>query len=253
MIINLAAFERTLQGLIEGIPQLILFGQPSSVAQTISKEIALTMEKIAIDESPLPREFILKLNAENLESISQSSQLLENLAAAIKDAAANQGLYYETPPKVSLVGDALMQKDMVYIYVPEQADDNQKRSETAALKLKRDVFSPVQNQILEAFLILHGQETYLIEGNVVNIGRREDNHLVIEDMRVSRNHAQLRRVKDHFMIFDLNSTGGTFINQQRISQAVLQSGDVISLAGFQMIYNEVREEHDEITERIEKK
>jgi pSer/pThr/pTyr-binding forkhead associated (FHA) protein len=65
-----------------------------------------------------------------------------------------------------------------------------------------------------------------------------DNQLIIDDPRVSRNHAQLRAIKGRFVVFDLNSTGGTFVNGQRASQTVLYPGDVISLAGVALIFGQ---------------
>jgi len=65
-----------------------------------------------------------------------------------------------------------------------------------------------------------------------------DNQLVIDDPRVSRNHAQLRAINGRFVLFDLNSTGGTFVNGQRASQTVLYAGDVISLAGVALIFGQ---------------
>lgn len=73
---------------------------------------------------------------------------------------------------------------------------------------------------------------------VVNIGRRSDNHLVIQDPRVSREHAQIRFSRGQFVLFDLNSTGGTMVNGQRIRQWTLKPGDVVSLAGLPLIYGE---------------
>jgi pSer/pThr/pTyr-binding forkhead associated (FHA) protein len=65
-----------------------------------------------------------------------------------------------------------------------------------------------------------------------------DNQLVIDDPRVSRLHALLRAVHGQHILCDLNSSGGTFINGQRITQQALRPGDVISLAGFTLIYGE---------------
>jgi pSer/pThr/pTyr-binding forkhead associated (FHA) protein len=78
-----------------------------------------------------------------------------------------------------------------------------------------------------AFLIVEGVKVFPLTTSVINIGRRLDNQLVIDDPRVSRNHAQLRSIKGRFVVFDLNSTGGTFVNGQRTSQSVLYPGDVI--------------------------
>jgi pSer/pThr/pTyr-binding forkhead associated (FHA) protein len=89
-----------------------------------------------------------------------------------------------------------------------------------------------------AFLIIEGVKVHALDATVVNIGRRLENHLVIDDPRVSRNHAQLRAIKGRFVLFDLNSTGGTFVNGQRTSQTVLYPGDVISLAGVALIFGQ---------------
>jgi len=88
----------------------------------------------------------------------------------------------------------------------------------------------------EAFLVIDGTKIFPLEQDVINIGRRIENHVIIDDPRISRYHAQLRVVNGRFILFDLNSTGGTFINGQRIEQSVVYSGDVISLAGVEVIF-----------------
>jgi pSer/pThr/pTyr-binding forkhead associated (FHA) protein len=48
----------------------------------------------------------------------------------------------------------------------------------------------------------------------------------------------LRIVRDRFVLFDLNSSGGTFVNGHRTDQSVLYPGDVISLAGVSLIFGQ---------------
>jgi pSer/pThr/pTyr-binding forkhead associated (FHA) protein len=81
-----------------------------------------------------------------------------------------------------------------------------------------------------AYLIVNSQ-VFSLDKELTNIGRKLDNDIVIHDTRVSRNHAQLREVEGHFVILDLNSTGGTFVNDQKITKTVLYSGDTLSLSG----------------------
>jgi pSer/pThr/pTyr-binding forkhead associated (FHA) protein len=73
---------------------------------------------------------------------------------------------------------------------------------------------------------------------VVNIGRRPDNNLVIDDPSVSRVHAQLRAIRGQMVLFDLESTGGTYVNGQRVASSILYPGDVISLAHTQLVYGQ---------------
>src|SRR5215510_9477427 len=89
-----------------------------------------------------------------------------------------------------------------------------------------------------AFLIIEGVKVHPLKESVINVGRRFENHIIIDDPRVSREHAQLRAINGHFVLFDLSSTSGTFVNGQRASQTVLYSGDVISLAGVMLIFSQ---------------
>ena len=89
-----------------------------------------------------------------------------------------------------------------------------------------------------AFLIIEGLKVYPLRESVINIGRRLGNHVIIDDPRISRQHAQLRAIKGHFVLFDLNSTGGTFVNGQRTKQSVLYPNDVISLAGVTLVFGQ---------------
>lgn len=89
-----------------------------------------------------------------------------------------------------------------------------------------------------AFLIGEGNQVYTLQEQVINLGRRADNHIVIDDPHVSRQHAQLRVIDNRYVIFDLESAGGTFVNNSRVEQATLFPGDVISLAGAELVYGQ---------------
>jgi pSer/pThr/pTyr-binding forkhead associated (FHA) protein len=89
-----------------------------------------------------------------------------------------------------------------------------------------------------AFLVLQGTRVIPLNQPVVKIGRRLDNHIILQDPRVSRSHAEIKLINDRFVIFDLNSTGGTYVNGRRSTQSVLYPGDVISLAGVIFIYSQ---------------
>ena len=87
-----------------------------------------------------------------------------------------------------------------------------------------------------AFFIVDGVKFYPLVKTVINIGRRLENDLVIDDPRVSRNHAQLRAVEGNYVLFDLNSSGGTFVNGSRIHETIIYPSDTISLGGIKLTY-----------------
>jgi pSer/pThr/pTyr-binding forkhead associated (FHA) protein len=87
-----------------------------------------------------------------------------------------------------------------------------------------------------AFLIMAGTQAIPLNQLQMSIGRGHDNTLVLDDPRVSRKHLEIRVIRDHFVLFDLNSSGGTYVNGKRINQGILYTGDVISLAGVSLVF-----------------
>ena len=88
----------------------------------------------------------------------------------------------------------------------------------------------------DAVLILNAGRHIPLDRNVLSRGRHRDNHIVLDDLRISRHHAQIRYRFDHYMVFDLNSRAGVLVNNQRVQEAVLRSGDVIRLAEHSLIF-----------------
>jgi len=91
------------------------------------------------------------------------------------------------------------------------------------------------------FLIFQGVKAIPLNQAVISIGRGHDNTIVIDDPRISRHHVEIRVIKDRFVVFDLHSTGGTYINGQRLNQGLLYQGDLISLAGINMVFIQDRQ------------
>jgi pSer/pThr/pTyr-binding forkhead associated (FHA) protein len=92
---------------------------------------------------------------------------------------------------------------------------------------------PKSEYTQHAYLIVNS-EVFPIKNQLTNLGRKLDNHIVLNDPRVSRNHAQIRVMESQFILLDLNSTGGTMVNGKTVSKSVLYSGDSISLAGLEI-------------------
>ena len=72
--------------------------------------------------------------------------------------------------------------------------------------------------------------TYSLEGDQLTIGRDSSNGVTINDAEVSRKHARLTFQGGKYVLEDLGSTNGTFVNGQRLAgPVVLKAGDVVSL------------------------
>lgn len=78
-------------------------------------------------------------------------------------------------------------------------------------------------------------QLYPLNQSVVELGREPSCQIVLNDHRISRHHAEIRQQTDSYILADLNSSNGTFLNGQRlVNPATLQPGDVISLGGFNL-------------------
>lgn len=168
----------------------------------------------------------------------QEPALLNALLELIRGAGSAADLQFVSPPTISFADDPSIRFDDLRITASHSADavaaTQDMQTDTGAKDEK-----PESEAVPEsAFLIIDGVKEFPLKQSVVNVGRRLDNDLVIDDPRVSRHHAQLRAIKSRYVLFDLNSSGGTFINGQRTSQTVLYPGDVISLAGVSLIFGQ---------------
>jgi pSer/pThr/pTyr-binding forkhead associated (FHA) protein len=85
------------------------------------------------------------------------------------------------------------------------------------------------------FLIINQQITS-ISKSVTRLGRQLDNDVVFQETSVSRNHAEIRYEDDKYILYDRQSTAGTFLNGLKIDRCVLNSGDLISLATIQFMF-----------------
>jgi ABC-type multidrug transport system ATPase subunit len=87
-----------------------------------------------------------------------------------------------------------------------------------------------------------------IASKVMTIGRRPDNDIRVDDLGVSKQHAELRlSPTGKFQIIDLGSHNGTFVNGTRVNQAELKDDDIIAIghATFRLVGGELIEYVDE--------
>ena len=76
----------------------------------------------------------------------------------------------------------------------------------------------------------------LQRGHSLTIGRRKNNDVIIENLAVSSHHAKIDSVADGFVLVDLQSKNGSFVNEQLIHSHWLKNGDVISIGKHSVIF-----------------
>lgn len=88
------------------------------------------------------------------------------------------------------------------------------------------------------------EQEHVFRREVIRIGRDERNDLAIEDDRVSQAHAEIVPIRGGYMIRDLDSRNGTFVNEERVREKELNNGDLIFLGGTSILFNYKRRASD---------
>ena len=70
----------------------------------------------------------------------------------------------------------------------------------------------------------------------MTLGRRPYNDIVVDNLAVSGEHAALQVIGHDYFIEDLNSTNGTYINEQKIKRQILKNGDTIEIGKYAIKY-----------------
>ncbi len=238
MKLNLDQLEAKIQSLVEN--QLTGIMPGIKLEDRIIQKLAVALKQNIIDQKDngavAPNAYTL-IVASNSASTWDDSRIIDTLKYIIFTAGKDVGLIFESAPTITITTDNNYSEGEVSVIASH--NKLEPVEETHGMATNTNNESDINDTIPDnAFLIIEGVKVHPLKESVVNIGRRLENHLVIDDPRISRNHAQLRAIKGRFVLFDLNSTGGTFVNGQRTSQTVLYPGDVISLAGVALIFGQ---------------
>ncbi len=244
MKVSLDRLEARLQALIEGSAARLFpagvnhpgLGGTGLLAKDLSSQLVEAMRgnlRASSDGSLwAPNLFMLVAHPEQAGLLGQNQALLDDLARSIQQAAEGD-VHFPSPPAIQVVPDPRLGLHEVQIQASFHLD---RLADTTSLEGKLEKLDG--DPLPGGFLIIDGERVFSIEKPVINIGRSSRNDLVLQDPRISREHAQLRLIHGRFVIFDLDSTGGTFVNGQRVIQAPLYPGDMISLAGVSIIFNQ---------------
>ncbi|MQC26322.1 MAG: DUF2662 domain-containing protein [Chloroflexi bacterium] len=192
-----------------------------------------------------PGTYTIDVSSRLAATLKSNQSLVSSLQAALLSAASDAKIHLDSEPILHIApNDELAQGEFrVHSTVVGQS-----LAVTQSLEAQPKV-QEVQTPA-GAFLIVNGTEIFPLNLPIINIGRKSDNHLAIDDSHISRRHAQLRAIDGHYHFFDLGSTGGSNINGQSSRSAILLPGDVIHLAGVPLIYGQDRATPQEETQEL---
>ena len=231
---RLARLESQLQTIIEhSTTRFVHTGEQNN--QFSSSLVEAMQSSVKIDQAGnrvAADTYIVIVNNDTAQIFTGDPSINETLHQLLLEAAGQLGTAFQAPPKIKISVDDSMVAGRFRI-MPSFSLQGIPETSTITVDPSEELTSPEN-----AFLIIDGTQVIPLTGQVLNLGRRPDNQIVIDNPKVSRKHAQLRVIKNRYVIFDLESTGGTYVNKIRIQQASLFPGDVISLAGVELVYGQ---------------
>ena len=83
---------------------------------------------------------------------------------------------------------------------------------------------------------------YPLDADVITIGRNPECDIFLNDMTVSREHAELSRHADALVVRDLQSFNGVWVNNRTVGQHALRPGDYVQIGKYDFIYEELPQE-----------
>ena len=245
---KIARFEALAERLVEGTFARLFAGRLSPL--TVATHLARAMEDYQVipPDSKVPHaptHYWVYLNPEDCGVLAvEQPDLEEKLGAHVIDLANQANLALNVKPVIHVQADKHMGPHEIRVearWIPHADVDMNKTREIPPDEAPTD--QPAEDSKMATppgrpFLIIEGRRHVNLLQAIISIGRALDNDIILEDPRVSRHHAQLRRRYGRYVLYDLGSSGGTEINGYPVEECVLHAGDVISFAGVQVVYSE---------------
>jgi hypothetical protein len=232
----LSHLENVFESLFEGGFRRIFAApvQPIEIARALER--AMLAERVVGAMSvEAPNWFVAHVNPAEFERLAGLRSTVERDAAQyLERRASEQGFRPIGPIRVELAADPQVPRSSVRaearfeegVTIVGSAIEHTRR-----LELPRP--QPVSNARSLVIVDEDGESTRL-NGQSFRIGRGPDNDLVIADIRVSRYHAVIEPANEGWILRDLQSTNGTFVDGKRVDEARLDAPAELSLGGYQL-------------------
>jgi hypothetical protein len=77
---------------------------------------------------------------------------------------------------------------------------------------------------------------FVLDAEVTRVGRHPESEIFLDDITVSRRHAEFRRNNGSYTVRDVGSLNGTYVNRERIEEAELNHRDEVQIGKFKLVF-----------------
>lgn len=78
--------------------------------------------------------------------------------------------------------------------------------------------------------------TFALNESITRLGRHPDSEIMLDDITVSRRHAEIVQGPSGYLVRDAGSLNGTYVNQVRVDEAPLHQGDELQVGKFRLVF-----------------
>tara|TARA_A100000164_G_scaffold380896_1_gene430054 strand:- start:11346 stop:12005 length:660 start_codon:yes stop_codon:yes gene_type:complete len=214
----LKRIEQKLEKLVEGT---FTRAFPSSVKPI---ELGKRVRRVLEDKKTIgvqgqiiiPNRYVISLSPkdlENIESIQESIQ--REISSSIRDHANDENYHFQGTLTVEIFSNSSLKTGSIEV--------------DGLFEENKGGFPP-------GSLINENGERLIITEQKLSIGRDKESTMQVVDVEVSRNHAEIRLLNTSFVLIDLQSTNGTFVNGQRVQEHTLQNFDQIKIGSTILLF-----------------
>lgn len=242
----LGKFEGWLEGMFEGTFARVF--RPRVQPAEIAKRLERSMESnttVGVGKVYAPNTYEVALNPREYEAFERYRSSLEReMSSYLQDRARAANLTLMTRPVVKLEPNEKVRTGGVkvrsWLQDVDSEDMPQQIEYTQPIEISRSRRPQPQAATLTVAAGPQSGKRYTLPPGRVRLGRGVDNDVVLEDPRVSRNHAELYLRGSEWYLRDLGSTNGTYVNNYGVRERALESGDRVSLGGAELVFHSRR-------------
>jgi hypothetical protein len=232
----ISQLENVFETLVEGSFRRF-FGaplQPIEVARALER-VMMADRVVGAATVDVPNRYVAYVNPVEFQRLDPLRSTVERDAAIHLERRASEQDYHPIGPiRVELAADPSVPRSTVRAEarfeegttIAVESVEHTRRLELIRPQARTDARS----------LVIVGEdgETTRLDSEPLRIGRGPENDLVIPDVRVSRYHAVIEPATEGWVIRDLSSTNGTYLDGERVAEARLDAMAELSLGGYQL-------------------
>ncbi len=247
----LARFEDKLEEAMETSFTRLMRSQLQPVE--IAKRLARAMDSertIGLGEVLAPNRYEVRLSPGDYAAVAPFRQALKvRLAEYLAQHARERSLVLLSPPAVTLMADAAVPNKRPRVTAelvdvpapPPQPPADLAAGFTAKVPVRRPKATTPATATatpprIATLISLSDGRAYPLDRPVIALGRSLDGDIILDDPRISRRHAQIVQEGNAYVLRDLKSANGVWVNGAPVSEQILKNKDVISLGGVELIF-----------------